>query len=154
MIAVALKTENENGVVAPLFGKAKFFAIVDDAGTITVYQNKLEGGMKVAQWIQKLGVSTIIANHLGDKPFQALKRASITIFFAGTERITLNEVLAKMKEGKLEEVTVTNYKSLLGEEEGEHAKKSHCCGHEHPHSFGAVNALSKRTMQTCHDFHI
>jgi predicted Fe-Mo cluster-binding NifX family protein len=155
MIAVALKTENENGVLAPLFGKAKFFAIVDDAGSITVYQNKLEGGMKVAQWIQKLGVSTVIANHLGEKPFHALKRASISIFFAGTERITLGEVLAKMKEGELEEVNTANYARLLGEEEDAHAKKSHCCGHKQEHHASTLNALSKRdSVQSCQHFHL
>jgi len=154
MIAAAVKTDNEKGVLAPLFGKAKFFSFVDDAGTITTQKNTLEGGMKVANWIKGLGITTIIANHLGEKPFHTLQNAGIKVYFAGKERIELTDALAKMKAGDLEEVTIVNYMALLGEEADENGakEKHHCCGHaEHHH--GHENALSKQTAQAGSHFH-
>jgi len=163
MIAVAVKTDKEKGVLSPLFGKAKFFSIIDDAGTITTHANAAEGGMKVARWLQGLGIKSIIANHLGEKPFHALQSAGIKIYFAGSGRVELEEVLQKFKEGLLDEVTVVNYMSLLGEEHehGEeegashHGEKHHCCGKHAPnHQHGNDNALSKRGLaHTCNHFH-
>jgi len=156
MIAVAVKTNNEKGVLAPLFGKAKYFSIVDDAGKITTHKNAFEGGMKVARWIKDLGVTTVIANHLGDKPFQALQKAGIKVFFAGKERTELHDALAKMKAGELEEVTGVNYKALLGEKGAEHEdkkEKHHCCGHAHAEHHGHENALSKQTAHVGSHFH-
>ncbi|WP_051906918.1 MULTISPECIES: NifB/NifX family molybdenum-iron cluster-binding protein [unclassified Sulfurospirillum] len=164
MIAVAVKTDKEKGVLSPLFGKAKFFSIIDDAGNITTHANAEEGGMKVARWLQSLGVTSLIANHLGEKPFHALQGAGIKIYFAGAGRVELEDVLQKLKEGALEEVTVVNYMDLLGEEEHDHGeeegashhgKKHHCCSkHAHKHQHGNENALSKRGLaHQCNHFH-
>ena len=155
MIAAAVKTDKEKGVLSPLFGKAKFFSIIDDVGNITTYKNTFEGGMKVARWIKGLGVTTLIANHLGEKPFHALQNAGIKVYFAGKERIELHDALEKMKAGELEEVNSTNYMALLGEEADEnnktHAKHS-CCGHSHRHR--NEYALSKKTAHRGSHFHL
>ena len=126
MIAFPIKTEKKESALAPLFGKAKWFAFADEKGEITVSANKAEGGIKTAQWFEKSGIKTLITCHLGEKPFHALQKAGIQIYFAGKERIDAKEALQKFKEGALEEVNVTNYMRLLGEEQAE--KKGHGCG--------------------------
>ena len=128
MIALPIKTEKKESVLAPLFGKAKWFAFVAEDGAISVSQNKAEGGIKTARWFESLGVKTLITCHLGEKPFHALQKAGINIYFAGKERIEVAEALQKFKEGTLLEVNVTNYAELLGEEQDE--KKGHGCGDE------------------------
>lgn len=128
MIALPIKTEKKESALAPLFGKAKWFAFAGENGEISVLPNKAEGGIKTAQWFESLGVKTLITCHLGEKPFHALQKAGIKIYFAGKERIEVAEALQKFQEGSLIEVNVTNYMTLLGEEQDE--KKGHGCGGE------------------------
>ena len=158
MIAMPIKTENQNGILAPLFGKAKWFALIDDAGTVTIHANSKEGGMRVARWFEQMGVTTLITNHLGEKPFHALRQAGVKIYFAGEERISIEEAIKHLKANTLLEVTLSNYMNLLGEEAtGHHHEeeplnndkkplfktKLKCCenkgenslmGHEHQHT--------------------
>lgn len=131
MIALPIKSEKPESALAPLFGKAKWFAFVREDGTISVSSNPAEGGIKTARWFETLGVTVLITNHLGEKPFQALVKAGVRIYFAGKERIEVADAVQKFNEGLLLEVDATNYKELLGEEE----KKEHGCKSEEAGSF-------------------
>jgi predicted Fe-Mo cluster-binding NifX family protein len=135
MIAVPVKTE-KGDVIAPLFGKAKYFSLIDKQGLITTQLCSVQGGMNVVPWLQNLGVKTVLLNHVGEKPFHALLGAHIDVYYVGKERIMLNEALDQMHNGTLEKVTVVNYMKLLGEdehhheEEGGHSHSGGCgCGH-------------------------
>jgi len=134
MIAIPVKTNKEEGILAPLFGKAKYFALVDDKGTCTIHESTFENGIKVAKWFNELGVKSVIVSHLGEKPFHALLENNIEVYFAGNERITLQEVLEKFHSKTLENITVVNYMALLGEHEHDHEDGSHhtcCCSDTH-----------------------
>ena len=133
MIAMPIKTDSENSALAQLFGKAKFFALIDENAKITIQSNEVEGGMKVAQWFQKAGVTTLITNHLGEKPFAALQKAGIRVYFAGSERIEIAQALQKFNDRLLEEVSASNYDTLLKEEKND--KKSHGCHDSHEGAF-------------------
>ena len=126
MIAMPIKTENQNGILAPLFGKAKWFALIDESGSIRVEANSAEGGIKVARWFESLGVKTLITSHLGEKPFHALTKSGVKIYFAGSERISVEEALTAFQAGTLPEVNVSNYMELLGEEAQGHKHEGHC----------------------------
>jgi predicted Fe-Mo cluster-binding NifX family protein len=84
----------------------------------------------LARWFESLGVKTLITSHLGEKPFHALIKAGVKIYFAGSERITVEEALAAFKAGTLLEVNVSNYMELLGEEAAGHKHEGGCHSHE------------------------
>lgn len=135
MIAIPVKTDKEEGVLAPLFGHAKYFSFISDDGSVMTHKNSAEGGVKVVDWLVRMGVKSIILNHVGEKPFHLLTQKSIDIYFAGRDRITLPEVLENLRNGVLEKVTMENYVTLLGEDDHHHDHGSHegkdgcCCGY-------------------------
>lgn len=56
------------------------------------------------------------------------------VYFAGNERVTLKDVLAKFHAQTLDKVTVVNYTTLLGEHEHSHEDERHhtcCCSETH-----------------------
>jgi len=125
MIVIPVKTNSEQGVLAPLFGKAKFFALIDDQGKVTIHPNAKEGGVRVAHWLKSMGATALIANHLGEKPFYALLKEGIKIYCAGNERMDIHEAFARYKENAFEEVNMMNYMRLLGEGHEEHSHEHH-----------------------------
>ena len=132
MIAVPVKTEKEEGVLAPLFGHAKYFSFIDEKGNVTTHKNNADGGVKVVAWLVSMGVKTMVLNHVGEKPFHLLAQANIEVYFPGNERIMLSEALEKLQNGVLEKVTMENYVTLLGGDDHHHDHGSHeanggCC---------------------------
>lgn len=117
MIAMPVKTDKTEGILAPLFGHAKYFSLIDEKGNVSIHKNEGAAGIKVVQFLSGLGVKTVLLNHVGEKPFHLLQKHNIDVYFAGKERITFQEALAKLHRGELEKVTVVNYMSLLGEDE-------------------------------------
>lgn len=134
MIAVAVKTE-KGDVIAPLFGKAKYFSIIDEQEVVTTHPCTAQGGMNVVPWLVNLGVKRVLLNHVGEKPFHALLGAGIDVYFVGKERIILSEALDQLHNGMLEKVTVVNYMKLLGEDDHYHEEDGHShgggCGYGH-----------------------
>lgn len=132
MIAIPVKTEKEEGVLAPLFGHAKYFSFIDDKGNVVTHKNNADGGVKVVAWLVSMGVKTMVLSHVGEKPFNLLSQANIEVYFPGNERILLSEALEKLQNGVLEKVTMENYATLLGGDDHHHDHGSHeehggCC---------------------------
>ncbi len=130
MIAIPVKTEKEEGVLAPLFGHAKYFSFIDEKGNVTTHKNNADGGVKVVAWLVSMGVKTMVLNHVGEKPFHLLTQANIEVYFPGSERIMLSEALEKLRNGVLEKVTMENYAMLLGGDDhhhGSHEENGGCC---------------------------
>lgn len=120
MIAIPLKTNKENSAVAPLFGKAKWFAFVE-GGKIGIEKNELQGGASVVAWLLQKGVNTLIIQKMSNPPYQMIKEdGQIGIFYAGDKRIELNEVLKKHEENELEELNDTNANGIIKDHERQH----------------------------------
>ncbi|MBD3789131.1 MAG: hypothetical protein IE885_01975 [Campylobacterales bacterium] len=49
-IAIPVKTNKENPAVAPLFGKAKWFAFIEEDGKVTIEPNPIPDGQAVIRW--------------------------------------------------------------------------------------------------------
>ncbi|MDD2382730.1 MAG: NifB/NifX family molybdenum-iron cluster-binding protein [Sulfurospirillaceae bacterium] len=133
MIAMPVKTDKEEAILAPLFGHAKYFAFSDEKENVTIHQNSADGGVKVVRFLADLGVKTVFLNHIGEKPFHLLLEQNIDVYFAGKERISFHEALEKFYQGALEKVTIKNYMSLLGDDE-QHDHEDHHhggCGCSH-----------------------
>jgi len=120
-IAIPVKSNRENPPLAPLFGKAKWFAIVED-GRVTIEKNPAQGGRAVVEWFVALGVDAVIFQEMGATPYEMIKEAeSIDLFHAGYDRVLLDDVLEKFNKDELPEIDDTNISAIIKHHEGRHA---------------------------------
>ncbi len=120
-IAIPVKTNRENPAVAPLFGKAKWFAFVEK-GKATVEKSTASGGQAVIEWFSQAGVDTIIFQEMGVSPYEMAKaHGGIKLFHAGSERITLDEVLTKFDNHELPELDDDGMAKIIKHHEGSHS---------------------------------
>ena len=123
MIAIPLKTNKENSAVAPLFGKAKWFAFVENEN-ITIEKNEAQGGSGVVKWLLEKGVKTLIMQKMSQPPYQMIKEeGSISILYAGSDRIELPEVLRRYEAGELVILDDTNAPDIVKSHERQHQKQ-------------------------------
>ncbi len=122
-IAIPVKTNKENPAVAPLFGKAKWFALVTD-GNVEIVANPAQGGRAVIEWMINEDVDTIIFQEMGTTPYEMIKAVgTITLFHAGYERMLLSEVLEKFEKNELPLVDDTNIYEIIEYHEGKHSHR-------------------------------
>ncbi|CAA6815940.1 MAG: Unknown protein [uncultured Sulfurovum sp.] len=126
-IALPIKMNNSNSAIAPLFGKAKWFAIIDN-DTLTIVANPAHGGGAVIDWLASIHVDTIILQEMGMNPYRKVQAyGNIKLYHIGFERVLLQDVLEKFKNNAL---------TLLDEEEmakviAHHEKKHPAHDHHH-----------------------
>ena len=127
-IAIPIKVNRGDPPVAPLFGKAKWFAIVEN-GQITIEANPANGGREVVHWLASLDVDTLVIQEMGRNPFKTLMQyETIRLFHSGFERTLLSDVLKKLEKNELTELN--NKESI--ESIIQHHEKRHMA-HEHGH---------------------
>ena len=113
MIAVPIKLNKEDSALAPLFGKAKWFAFVKD-GEITIEKNEAQGGADVVRWLLEKGVKALVMQKMSQPPYQMIrKEGSITIFHVGSERILLADALKQYEDESLVIVDDTNADEII-----------------------------------------
>jgi predicted Fe-Mo cluster-binding NifX family protein len=119
-IALPVKMNKENSAIAPLFGKAKWFAIVED-GKISMEANNNSGGNAVIEWLAKMGVDTIVMQEMGRNPYSKIKSyGNIEVYHAGFERTLLNDVLEKLEKKTLIKVDDDNMEAIIQHHEKRH----------------------------------
>ena len=120
-IAIPVKSNRENSPLAPLFGKAKWFAIIED-DKVTIEKNPAQGGRAVVEWFVSQRVDAVIFQEMGVTPYQMIKEAgSIDLFHAGYERVLLDNVLEKFGKDELVEIDDTNIAEIIKHHEERHA---------------------------------
>ena len=122
MIAIPVKTNKENTAVSTLFGKAKYFAFIEN-NKIEILRNEQTGGRAVANWLKSKNVDTLITSYMGEKPFETLLNNDLKVYFAGDERIELKDVMIKYADGELQILNNQNFHTLL-KEDNHHSKNS------------------------------
>ncbi len=123
IIAVPVKTDRENSAVAPLFGKAKWFAFVQD-GKVSIERNSAQGGAEVVAWLLERGVSTLIIQNMSNPPYQMIKKdGRISIFHAGEVRIEIDELLKKYKADELMVIDERNAENIIKNHERQHQNR-------------------------------
>ena len=122
MIAIPLKLNRENSAVASLFGKAKWFAFVEN-GNITIEKNEAQGGSGVVKWLLGKGVKTLIMQKMSQPPYQMIKEeGSISIFYVGSDRIELPEALKRYEADELIVLDNTNAQDIIKSHNRQHQK--------------------------------
>lgn len=119
-IAIPVKMNKENPAIAPLFGKAKWFAIVEN-NRITIEPNPVEGGKNVVHWLASLNIDILIIQEMGRNPFNALKSfPSISIYHSGFERMVLSESLEKLASNELIKLDDIAFENVIQHHEKHH----------------------------------
>ena len=133
-IAIPVKMNKENPAVAPLFGKAKWFAIVED-GIVSVEQNPVEGGRAVIEWFYQIGIDTIIMQEMGQGPYSVVQKlGTMKLYHSGFERILLDDVLKKFEEHTLPLLDDADIAKIIAHHEVKHPHEDrHGHGHHHHH---------------------
>jgi predicted Fe-Mo cluster-binding NifX family protein len=132
MIAIPVKTNKENPPVSTLFGKSKWFAMVDKNGNINIEENKTDSGRKVVENLVQNGVNKLVFHHMGGNPFMLLQKANIECFHDGGKRILLDEALELLAYNKLTKVDGANMADFI--EQGNMHKHRDEHKHHHPHN--------------------
>jgi predicted Fe-Mo cluster-binding NifX family protein len=119
MIAMPVKSRSENPAISPVFGKVKYFAVVDDNGAVEFIENIDKSGVKAVELLLSRGVKTLLMAHIGDRPFQFAKSSGIGVYYVGNERVTVNEAVEKFKNGQLPDASTLD-PSLFNSHGGGH----------------------------------
>ena len=107
-IAIPVKTDSENPAVSPLFGKAKWFAFVED-GSVTIEPNRFKSGLYVVDWLLSEHIDALIVQHIGESPYNYLRDScDVAVFYAGEGRITLDEAVKRFEDEDLVIIDDTN----------------------------------------------
>ncbi len=127
-LAIPIKMNKKNSAVAPLFGKAKWFAIVKD-DKIDIVPNNQSGGKAVIEWLYQIKIDAILIQEMGITPYEKVKELGLMLYHTRFERILLNEVLEKFKKNELEILDDTNIDKIIKYHEKRHSS------HEHGHHY-------------------
>jgi len=124
-IAIPVKTNKENPAVTPLFGKAKWFAFVEN-GKTTIEKNPASGGQAVVGWLDEQGVNAILMQQMGASPYQAIREhTAIKLYHVGNERITVEDALQKLNDGTFSPVDDAKMQEIIAHHEGSHSHGDH-----------------------------
>ncbi len=119
-IAIPVKMNKKNAPVAPLFGKAKWFAIVED-GQINIVANPAKGGQAVVEWLAQIKVDTILLQEMGKSPYVKVQSyGNITLYHTGFDRILLEDVLKKFENNDLVLLDENQMQKVLDHHEIKH----------------------------------
>jgi len=106
-VAVTSQGPDLNSRVAPRFGRARHFLIVDaTSGAFTVHDNSGNlgtahtAGMQAAGAVVSLGVGAVITGSIGPKAFATLEAGNIEVYTAASG--TVEDAVEKLKAGRLE----------------------------------------------------
>jgi predicted Fe-Mo cluster-binding NifX family protein len=132
-IAIPVKTNNTNPAVSPMFGKAKWFAFVED-NQVAIVKNSVGGGQAVIRWFIESGVDTVIIQEMGATPYEMIKaHGGMKLYHSGDERIMLEELLAKFHANMLRELDEDAMQEIIAHHEGSHTHGDHNLHGDHRH---------------------
>lgn len=100
MIAIPIKIKKETCTLSTLFGKAKYFALINN-NTVEIIKNEQTSGKAVADWLKSKNVNILITSHLKEKPFEALLNNNIQIYLAKEKKANTNKILLQYADGEL-----------------------------------------------------
>ena len=121
-LAIPVKMNKENPPVAPLFGKAKWFAIVEN-GQSKILSNSQSGGQAVIEWLKEMGIEALLIQEIGVGPYKKAKNYGLQLYHTGFERILLEDVISKFEAGELEILDDTNIGNIIKHGERRDSRK-------------------------------
>jgi predicted Fe-Mo cluster-binding NifX family protein len=130
MVTFPLKTSKENAAISPLFGKAKYFAFYDGV-ELKVEENPYKKGSELINWFLEKKVDTVVIQEMGTKPFEKISNSKLKVLFAGEGRVTTQEIVKKILNNELEELTTEQLEQIVKKHKGEKSESScHSTNHD------------------------
>jgi len=124
-LAIPVKTKKDNSAVAPLFGKAKWFAIITD-NEVNIIPNNQSGGQAVIEWLYEMKVDAILMQEMGLNPYNKIKAlGTMALYHTGFDRVLLNEVLENFRNGELKLLDDSNIDEIIKHHEKRHPRHEH-----------------------------
>jgi predicted Fe-Mo cluster-binding NifX family protein len=120
-LAIPVKMNKENPAIAPLFGKAKWFAIVEN-GEISIIPNNQSGGQAIIELFSEMKIDAVAIQEMGVSPYEKVKELGMMLYHTGYERILLNDVLEKLNNNELEILDDTNMDKVIKHHEKRHPR--------------------------------
>jgi predicted Fe-Mo cluster-binding NifX family protein len=111
MIAIPINTNEKNSDVSTLFGKAEYFALINN-NILEIVKNEQTDGKAVANWLKSKNVNILISPNMEEKPLSTLLDNNIEVYFAGNEKIEINNILLKFADGELPILNHNNFNPL------------------------------------------
>jgi predicted Fe-Mo cluster-binding NifX family protein len=133
MTAIPVKKDTMETAVAPLFGKAKWIALVDAKNNTAFKKNETNSGREVVTWLQELGVKNVIFQHMGGNPFMLLQQTQIECYHSGSKSIALQDVLESFRNKELKKVDPSNMAEFVEQAPKHRNAQKHGHPHEHHH---------------------
>ncbi len=122
-IAIPVKTNKEDASITPVFGRAKWFKFVEN-GQVSVERSEASDGVGVIEWLLQLGVDTLIIKNISTPPYQMAKEdGRITIYYAGDEKIAIDELIQKCTNNELVVINDTNSDDLVKGHKRQHKNR-------------------------------
>lgn len=135
MVAIPVKTDREYSAITPLFGKAKWFALID-GGKVAFWKNENGSGREVVEHFKAAGVTDVIFQEMGGSPFAMLQEAGIRCHHGGEGRTLFMNAYEAWKRGELEPVAAQNMAAFIEAPKGQGTHGRHGA-HAHGHRHGA-----------------
>jgi predicted Fe-Mo cluster-binding NifX family protein len=120
-LAIPVKMNKENSPIAPLFGKAKWFAIVE-GDNVAIIPNNQSGGGAVIDLFNEMNIDILLIQEMGVTPYEKAKELGMMLYHTGFERILLSDVLEKFKNNDLEILDDTNMDKIIQHHEKRHPR--------------------------------
>lgn len=136
MVAIPVKTNTDQSAVAPLFGKAKWFALIGDEGSVSYWNNTIKSGREVVNHLIAAGVTDVLVQEIGANPFAMLQQAGIQVHHAGTGRVLYVDAHAAFVRGELEAIAMENGDGFVekSKQRGAEAHGGRHHAHRHQHA--------------------
>ena len=100
MIAIPVKSEEENSNLLEEFGKAEYFAFINN-NKIEILKNEQKDTQEIANWLKDKNVNILISSALKENTFYTLKNNGIKVYCSQGNKIKIDEVLLKYADGEL-----------------------------------------------------
>lgn len=100
MIAIPVKMEKEICLVSRRFGKAKYFALIDN-NIVKIVKNEQKNGKAVANWLKSKNVNILITAQMKEKPFSTLLNKNVQVYFVKDKEVEINKILLQYADGEL-----------------------------------------------------
>ena len=100
MIAIPVKIKKENCSISTLFGKAEYFALINN-NLIEIVKNEQTSGKAVANWLKSINVNILITSNMKEKSFEILLNHNIQVYFTKNKKTDINEILLQYADGEL-----------------------------------------------------
>ena len=119
-LAIPVKMNTENPAIAPLFGKAKWFALIEN-GEVTIIPNQQSGGQAVIELFHEMNIDALLIQEMGRSPYAKVKEyGTMALYHTGFKRILLKDVLSKFENNNLELLDDTNIDKIITHHEKRH----------------------------------